>query len=46
MGWDDDAYGEYEIWNEKVSSTRYETNQSYHNKSKKINIKTSKNNAK
>jgi hypothetical protein len=22
MGWNDDAYGEYEIWNEKVSSIR------------------------
>ena len=37
----------YETWNKKVSSTRYKTSQSYHNKSKKINIKkTNKNNAK
>jgi hypothetical protein len=30
----------------RVSSTRYETKQSYHNKSKKININTNTNNAK
>ena len=44
MGWSGDAYEMMKHEMEGVSSTRYETNQSYHNKSKKINIrKTSKN---
>jgi hypothetical protein len=40
------AYGIYETWDENVSSIRYRASKSYHNKSKKIDIKTSKNNVK
>jgi hypothetical protein len=47
MGWNGDAYEMMKHEMKRVSSTRYETNQSYHDKSKKINIKeTSKDNAK
>jgi hypothetical protein len=42
MGCNGGAYKMMKHEMKGVSSTRYETNQSYHDKSKKINIKTNK----